>query len=94
MKTALLFDLDGTLLDTLQDLTDSVNHTLVQYGCPQRTREEIRQFLGNGARQLIALSLPGKENDPPLDEFLETYKAYYALHNQDKTAPFEGIWTL
>ena len=91
MKTALLFDLDGTLLDTLQDLTDSVNHTLVQYNCPQRTLEQIRTFVGNGMRNLIARALPGLENDPPVDAVVADYKAYYAEHCLDKTAPYAGI---
>ena len=91
MKTALLFDLDGTLLDTLQDLTNSVNHTMQQYGCPQRTLEQIRSFVGHGVRNLIQRALPGKEDDPPLDQVLQDYLAYYALHNQDVTAPYAGI---
>jgi phosphoglycolate phosphatase len=58
MKIGILFDLDGTLLDTLQDLTDSVNYALAQFDCPPRTPADVRRFLGNGAKQLIALSLP------------------------------------
>ncbi len=91
MKCGILFDLDGTLLNTLEDLKDSVNHTLAQYGCPPRTLEEIRTFIGNGARRLIALSLPGKENDPPVDEVLKAYQAYYKTHSQVKTQPYPGI---
>ena len=59
MKKGILFDLDGTLLDTLGDLTDSVNYALAQFDCPPRTLEEVRDFIGNGARKLIELSLPG-----------------------------------
>ena len=91
MKCGILFDLDGTLLNTLEDLKDSVNYTLVQYGCPVRTLEEVRQFVGNGARRLIALSLPGKENDPPVDAVLAAYQAYYKTHSQVKTQPYPGI---
>jgi len=91
MKTVILFDLDGTLLDSLGDLTDSVNHTLVHYGCPERTIDEIRAFVGNGARELIRRALPGREDDPPVDEALAAYQEYYAAHARIKTAPYEGI---
>ena len=91
MKTGILFDLDGTLLSTLEDLTDSVNATLRHYGCPERTMEEVRTFIGNGARWLIACSLPGKDTDPDVDEALAYYQDYYATHNQIKTRPYDGI---
>lgn len=91
MKPLLLFDLDGTLLDTLQDLTDSVNHTLLQYNCPTHTRQQVCSFVGNGVRSLITNALPGDPNDPPVEAVLADYLAYYALHNQDSTAPYEGI---
>jgi len=91
MDTLILFDLDGTLLDSLGDLTDSTNHTLQQYGCPTRTMDEIRSFVGNGAEMLIKLSLPGTENDPPLAQVLASYKAYYAEHSRIKTKPYDGI---
>ncbi len=91
MKVGILFDLDGTLLNTLEDLTDSVNYTLAQYDCPARTMEEIRQFIGNGARKLIERSLPGKENDPDVDEVLAAYQAYYKTHSKVKTKPYAGV---
>lgn len=91
MKIGVLWDLDGTLLDTLEDLKDSVNFALGVYGCPERTLEEVRSFVGNGARQLIALSLPGTENDPDVDAVLATYQAYYATHAQVKTGPYAGV---
>ena len=91
MKIGILFDLDGTLLNTLEDLTDSVNYTLAQYGCPPRTLEEVKTFIGNGARRLIELSLPGQENDPDVDAVLATYQAYYKTHSQVKTRPYDGI---
>ena len=91
MKTGILFDLDGTLLDTLEDLTDSVNYALAQYDCPPRTVEDVRNFIGNGAKKLIERSLPGMENDPPVEEVLATYQAYYKTHSQIKTRPYAGI---
>ena len=91
MKLGILFDLDGTLLSSLEDLMDSTNYALKQHGCPARTLEEIRTFVGNGARNLIRLALPGKENDPPVDEVLATYQAYYPSHSQIKTRPYAGI---
>lgn len=91
MKIGILWDLDGTLLDSLEDLKDSVNHTLEQYGLPGRSLEEIRRFVGNGARQLIALSMPGKADDPDVDSVLRDYQVYYTAHSQIKTKPYEGI---
>ena len=91
MKIGVLLDLDGTLLNTLEDLTDSVNYALAQYDCPPRTVEDVRNFIGNGARKLIERSLPGKENDPDVDEVLATYQAYYKTHSQIKTRPYDGV---
>ena len=74
MKTGILFDLDGTLLNTLEDLLDATNVALRQFGCPERTLTELRTFVGNGARNQIRLSLPGKADDPNLEEVLAFYK--------------------
>lgn len=91
MKTGIIFDLDGTLLSTLEDLTDAVNYTLRFYSLPERTIEEVRTFVGYGARNLIKSALPGKDTDPDTDEVLATYQAYYATHAQIKTRPYDGI---
>lgn len=91
MQTGILFDLDGTLLNTLEDLTDAVNVTMRHYGCPERTLEDVRNFIGNGAKRLIARSLPGREDDPPVEEALAFYQQYYAAHAQIKTRPYDGI---
>ena len=91
MKTGILFDLDGTLLDTLEDLLDATNVALAHFGCPARTLAELRTFVGNGARNQIRLSLPGKADDPDLDEVLAFYKEYYSGHCQNKTAPYPGV---
>ena len=91
MKTGLLFDLDGTLLNTLEDLCDATNAALRHFGCPERTLGEIRSFVGNGAKNQIRLSLPGRNDDPDLDEVLSWYQAYYGSHCQIKTAPYGGV---
>ncbi len=91
MKTGMIFDLDGTLLDSLADLHSATNVTLAHFGCPARTLEEVRQFVGNGARRLLELALPGTPEDPDLEEVLEFYKAYYAAHSRERTAPYPGI---
>ena len=91
MKIGVLFDLDGTLLDSLADLTDSVNYTMDQYNLPHRTIAEVRSFVGTGARNLVRLSLPGSETDPPVDEALEKYRAHYEKNSQNKTCPYDGV---
>ena len=88
MKTAILFDLDGTLLDTLCDLHDAVNHTLTQFGYPPRTLDEVRRFVGNGAARLIAQAVPEGADPAPV---LATFQSYYRDHCQIKTAPYPGV---
>ncbi len=87
----LIFDLDGTLLNTLEDLTDATNYALNQFGCPPRTLEEIRRVVGNGARNQICKSLPGTAEDPDPEQVLAVYKKYYNDHCQIKTRPYDGI---
>lgn len=80
------------MLDTLGDLHKATNYVLQQYGCPPRTAEEIRRFVGNGAKRLIELSLPGKENDPPVDQVLADYQVYYnQICTAGGTRPYPGI---
>ena len=86
-----IFDLDGTLLDTLDDLVDSVNEYLQQAGHPQRTRKEIRDFLGYGARELVRDALPGPVSPEELDRALSEYKAVYAKNMDNATKPYDGI---
>lgn len=91
MIDTIIFDLDGTLLNTLEDLSDSVNHALTLSGFPTRTIEEIRSFVGNGVAKLIERAIPqGKEN-PRYEETLSVFKAHYELHCKDKTRPYDGI---
>lgn len=88
MKTGILWDLDGTLLDTLEDLKDSVNFSLRQFGYPERTEDEVRRFVGNGIGRLIARAVPeGVDAKAVLDVFLP----YYSSHCRIKTKPYAGI---
>lgn len=84
----ILFDLDGTLLNTLEDLTDAVNYSLSLHGYPQRSMQEVRSFLGNGTEFLIRCSVPEGADHKPVHQ---TYLAYYPAHSQIKTAPYAGI---
>ena len=91
MKIGILFDLDGTLLNSLGDITTAINETLRSYGCPEHTMEAVRGFIGNGAERLVRLALPGKETDPTVEEALATYQDCYAKHLREKTCPYEGV---
>ena len=92
MKIGILFDLDGTLLNTLEDLYNATNHILEQFGCPKRTMEEVRRFVGNGARQQMKRSLPGKADDPDFEQVMEAYLAYYnAICAEGSAKPYEGV---
>ena len=86
--TGILFDLDGTLLDTIEDLTDAVNYALRYHGYPTRTLEEVCSFVGNGAAKLLALAVPEGVDSAPV---LATYQAYYRTHCQIKTGPYPGV---
>ena len=91
MITTIVFDLDGTLLDTLEDLTDSVNYAIGKFGFPKRTLDEIRSFVGNGIAKLIERVIPEGTENPHYEEILKTFREYYALHCKDKTKPYDGI---
>lgn len=88
---AILFDLDGTLLDTLDDLLDSVNHMLGAFGYPPRSREYVREAVGNGVRNLIVRSLPEGEGAERVDECLNAFRAHYSQNLDNKTAPYPGV---
>ena len=90
MKTAILFDLDGTLLDTLGDLHASTNAVLASFGYPERTIDEVRRFVGNGARVLIQQAVPEGESHR-VDEVLAAFQSYYAAHCDVLTRPYPGI---
>ncbi len=86
-----LFDMDGTLLDTIADLASAVNHTLAQYGYPQHTVEQVRMALGNGAVKLMAAMLPQGEETPGFADIMRDYRAWYQEHSCVETAPYPGI---
>jgi len=86
-----LFDMDGTLLDTLDDLRDGVNLVLQRRGYPLRTTEEICAFVGNGARQLIRLALPEGTEETEVESVLEEYREWYKVNYCTKTRPYAGV---
>lgn len=94
MIKTVLFDLDGTLLNTLTDLSNSVNYALNSHHLPQRTELEVRSFLGNGIHNLIEKSV--QENTPSelLEDVFQSFKSYYLQHGLDSTAPYPGIISL
>lgn len=102
----IVFDLDGTLLNTLTDLMNATNYSLRKNGYPERTRDEVRRFVGNGVRNLMIQAMPdslcpsAEETGTPFgtiadqeafDQAFADFKAYYAQHQLDNTAPYEGI---
>ena len=89
-----VFDLDGTLLDTLGDLTASVNHALRWAGMPERTIEEIRWFVGNGVKKLMERAIPDGLNNPRFDEVYQEFRDHYLHHGQDTTVAYPGIMEL
>ncbi len=89
-----IFDMDGTILNTLEDLTDSLNFTLETAGFPTRRIEEVRQFVGNGIQKLVERGVPQGADSDSVKRVYETFKAYYKLHCADKTRPYSGILEL
>lgn len=89
--TSILFDLDGTLLDTLGDLTAAMNRTLTRHGLPERTRQQMCAALGNGARRLMELSVPAGTDGALFETLLAEYNADYAAHCRIETAPYPGV---
>lgn len=88
---AVIFDMDGTILDTLSDLAASVNYALACHGFPTRTTAEIRSFLGNGPANLIMQSCPAGTAAETVQAVLSTYLPYYAAHCRDNTGPYEDV---
>ena len=94
MIKAIIFDLDGTLLDTLEDLTDSVNYILRKHGMPERSIDEIRSFIGNGVPTLIARSVPCNTDSETVKICVSEMMEYYKEHAEIKTKPYDGITEL
>ena len=95
MKKLVIFDLDGTLLDTIADLAESANHALKQLGYPTRDVEKIRTFVGNGVNKLLFRALPDEEKTEENMMRMRThFVPYYDAHNADLSAPYPGIVAL
>ncbi len=94
MYKAVIFDLDGTLLDTLDDLRNAVNFALREFSFPERSREEIRSFIGNGVVKLMERSTPDGTDAITQEKCLDTFRRYYLEHMADNTAPYKGIISL
>ncbi len=86
-----IFDLDGTILYTLEDLKNSLNHALSSHGFPERTLEEVRRFVGNGVRKLVERGAPAGTDPAELDMLYETFHEHYRQHDLDNTRPYEGV---
>lgn len=91
MKTTYIFDLDGTLLDTLQDLAAAVNFALRKNGMEEHSIDDIRRFVGNGVRKLIERAVPDGSKNPRIDEVFADFRSYYMEHSLDATKPYDGI---
>ncbi len=89
--SAAIFDMDGTILNTLDDLASSTNHALACFGMPARSTDEVRRFVGNGIRRLIAQAVPSGTNEAVQEQVYNTFCEHYATHDAVKTAPYPGI---
>lgn len=88
---AVIFDMDGTILNTLDDLTDSLNYVLEKMGYSVHSTQEIAGFLGNGVNVLVRSALPAGVGEEKTEEFLNAFKARYKDHLRDKTRPYDGV---
>jgi phosphoglycolate phosphatase len=86
-----IFDLDGTILNTLDDLAASLNYALKKSSLPLRTTDEVRRFVGNGIRKLIERGVPENTDDAVTDRVFDDFNEHYKVHCADKTAPYDGI---
>lgn len=88
---AIVFDLDGTLLNTLEDLCDSVNYALDACSMPERTLDQVRTFVGNGVRRLVERSVPATATAEQTDRCFEVFREHYKTNSRNKTAPYDGV---
>lgn len=86
-----IFDLDGTLLNTLNDLAASTNYALRSAGMPEHSVEDVRQFVGNGVKKLMERAIPDGLNNPKFDDTYATFRKHYLVHSLDTTKPYDGI---
>ena len=91
MKKMLIFDMDGTILYTLEDLMNSTNYALLEYGYPVRTLDEVRQFVGNGIHKLVERAVPEGTSKDRIEDVFETLEKHYKIHCMDTTKPYDGI---
>lgn len=91
MYDTYIFDLDGTLLDTLGDLSASVNYALRQCAMPEHSVDDVRRFVGNGVQRLMERAVPGGVGNPMFGKALQTFREYYLLHSLDTTRPYDDI---
>ena len=91
MYNTYIFDLDGTLLDTLTDLAASANYALRTHGMPEHSIDDVRRFVGNGVRKLMERAIPNGEANPDFEAAFDTFREHYMLHSLDTTQPYPGI---
>ena len=91
MYSTYIFDLDGTLLDTLGDLSASVNYALRTCDMPEHSIEDVRRFVGNGVRLLMERAVPDGASNPRFDEAFSAFRQHYMAHSLDTTRPYDGI---
>ena len=91
MYRTYIFDLDGTLLDTLQDLANSVNYALQQHHMPTHSLDDIRRFVGNGVRRLMERAIPDGAENPDFEAVFADFRQHYMHHSLDTTRPYDGI---
>ena len=89
MYSVYIFDLDGTLLDTLQDLANSVNYALRKHDMPEHSIDDIRRFVGNGVRKLMERAVPEGEQNPQFEATFATFRQHYMEHSLDTTRPYD-----